>query len=168
MVFWLAATSAQAVPAKPGAKKIVRQADGTVVELTLRGDEHFTYYTDATGAAFKLLPGDKLQPMTAKQVSDNWAKRRQARRITRPARTRGTGDPSSSTTGKHRGLVILMQFKDQEFTTPEPKKAFDRFFNEVGYNENGMTGSVKDYFRAQSYDQLDIDFDVVGPYTSSD
>ena len=168
MIFCLVATAAQAVPAKPGAKKIVRQADGTVVELTLRGDEHFTYYTDATGAAFKLLPGDKLQPITAEQVSDNWAKCRQARRITRPARTRGTGDPSSSTTGKHRGLVILMQFKDQEFTTPEPQKVFDRFFNETGYNENGMSGSVKDYFRAQSYDQLDIDFDVVGPYTAND
>ena len=168
MVFWLAATSVQAIPAKPGTKKTIRQADGTVVELTLRGDEHFTYYTDATGAAFKLLPGDKLQPMTAKQVSDNWAKCRQSRRIARPARTRGTGDPSTATTGKHRGLVILMQFKDQKFVTPEPQKVFDRFFNETGYNENGMSGSVKDYFLAQSYNKLEIDFDVVGPYTAKD
>ena len=49
MIFCLAASSVQAVPAKPGVKKTVRQADGTVVELTLRGDEHFAFYTDAKG-----------------------------------------------------------------------------------------------------------------------
>ena len=74
MIFCLAASSVQAVPAKPGVKKTVRQADGTVVELTLRGDEHFAFYTDAKGKAFKLLSGDKLQPMTSDQVSDTWAK----------------------------------------------------------------------------------------------
>ncbi len=164
--FCLAATSAQAVPAKPGAKRIVRQADGTVVELTLRGDEHFSFYTDDSGAAFKLLPGDKLQPMTAEQVSKTWTKRRQARMIAHPSRTRGVGDPTNAITGKRRGLVILMQFNDLEFVTPEPQQAYNRFFNEPGYHDNGMTGSVKDYFLAQSYGKLEIDFDVVGPYTS--
>ena len=168
MVFWLAATSVQAIPAKPGTKKTIRQADGTVVELTLRGDEHFSFYTDATGAAFKLLPGNKLQPITAEQVSETWSKRRQARMNAATARTRGAGDPDNVTTGKHRGLIILMQFKDQKFVTPEPQKVFDRFFNETGYNENGMSGSVKDYFLAQSYNKLEIDFDVVGPYTAKD
>ena len=122
MVFWLAATSVQAIPAKPGTKKTIRQADGTVVELTLRGDEHFSFYTDATGAAFKLLPGNKLQPITAEQVSETWSKRRQARMNAATARTRGAGDPDNVTTGKHRGLIILMQFKDQKFVTPEPQK----------------------------------------------
>lgn len=168
MALFLVATAAQAVPAKPGAKKTIRQADGTVVELTLRGDEHFAFYTDASGAAFKLQPGDKLVPMSAEQVSETWTKARQARKIDHRARTRGIGDRPTATTGKHRGLVILMQFKDQKFVTPEPQQTFDRFFNEVGYNENGMTGSVKDYFLAQSYNQLDIDFDVVGPYTAAD
>ena len=167
MIFCLAASSVQAVPAKPGVKKTVRQADGTVIELTLRGDEHFSFYTDAKGKAFKLLSGDKLQPMTSDQVSDTWAKCRQAHSIDRPARTRGTGESSSATTGKHRGLVILMQFQDLEFVTHEPKQVFNRFFNEVGYSEYGMSGSVKDYFRAQSYGQLDIDFDIVGPYTTT-
>ena len=167
MIFCLAASSVQAVPAKPGVKKTVRQADGTVIELTLRGDEHFAFYTDAKGKAFKLLSGDKLQPMTSDQVSDTWAKCRQAHSIDRPARTRGTGESSSATTGKHRGLVILMQFQDLEFVTHEPKQVFNRFFNEVGYSEYGMSGSVKDYFRAQSYGQLDIDFDIVGPYTTT-
>lgn len=170
MIFCLAASSVQAVPAKPGVKKTVRQADGTVIELTLRGDEHFSYYTDASGAAFKLLPGNRLQPMTSQEVSDTWTKCRQARRakIMKRAKTRGIGDQPTANTGKHRGLVILMQFQDQKFSISDPKQAYQRFFNERGYNEDGMAGSVKDYFLAQSYDQLDIDFDVVGPFTASD
>ena len=52
IALFLIASAVQAVPAKPGAKRIIRQADGTTIELTLRGDEHFSYYTDATGAAF--------------------------------------------------------------------------------------------------------------------
>ena len=160
------ATELMAIPAYP-AKKKLRKSDGSQIEVTLRGDEHFAFYTDAKGKAFKLLSGDKLQPMTSDQVSDTWAKCRQAHSIDRPARTRGIGESSSATTGKHRGLVILMQFQDLEFVTPEPKQVFNRFFNEEGYNEYGMSGSVKDYFRAQSYGQLDIDFDIVGPYTTT-
>lgn len=49
--------------------------------------------------------------------------------------------------------------------TADPQKAFDRFFNEEGYNENGNAGSVRDYFLKQSYGKLEINFDVVGPYT---
>ena len=168
IALFLIASSVQAVPAKPGAKRIIRQADGTTIELTLRGDEHFSYYTDAKGAAFKLLPGNKLQPMSAQEVSDTWTKNKQARRAMQRAKTRGIGDQSTANTGKHRGLVILMQFQDQKFSISDPKQAYQRFFNERGYNEGGMAGSVKDYFLAQSYDQLDIDFDVVGPYTASD
>ena len=170
IALFLIASAVQAVPAKPGAKRIIRQADGTTIELTLRGDEHFSYYTDASGAAFKLLPGNRLQPMTSQEVSDTWTKCRQARRakVMKRAKTRGVGDPSTSNTGKHRGLVILMQFQDQKFSISAPKETYLRFFNERGYNEDGMAGSVKDYFLAQSYDQLDIDFDVVGPFTASD
>ena len=45
-VLFFCTLSTQAVPAKPGVKKMFRMADGTMKELTLRGDEHFSYYTD--------------------------------------------------------------------------------------------------------------------------
>ena len=41
------------------------------------------------------------------------------------------------------------------------------FFNKVGYNTLGNTGSVHDYFYSQSYGQFDLSFDVVGPVTVS-
>ena len=163
--------STQAVPAKPGVKKTFRMADGTLKELTLCGDEHFSFYKDDNGKAYRLGMGEQLLPMTLQEVSETWNARRKARLGDEDKRTaaraqalRRAGQPINATTGKHRGLVILIEFKDEKLATPDAQKAFDRFFNEEGYNENGNAGSVRDYFLKQSYGQLEINFDVVGPY----
>ena len=113
--------------------------------------------------------------MTTQEVSETWTARRKAnleavanfapgnqgQRAPRRVGTAGT------TTGNHRGLVILIQFPDVPFVTPNAQATFQRFFNEIDYKDGGNTGSVRDYFRAQSYGKLDIEFDVVGPYTTS-
>ena len=166
LVLVLGCISVKAVPAYPF-KKTVTLSDGSKVELTLRGDEHYKFYSGNDGFAYRKV-NNKFERFSMAQAHSEWSSMLTSASNERRARTRGAGTPSANLTGKKKGLVILMQFKDLEFVTPEPQKAFDRFFNERGYNENGMAGSVKDYFLAQSYDQLDIDFDVVGPYTASD
>ena len=55
------ATTMMAVPAKPGLKKKVTLKDGTTVELSLKGDEHFSYYTDAAGKPCKLKNGELIK-----------------------------------------------------------------------------------------------------------
>ena len=50
-----------AVPAKPGVKKKVTLKDGSTVELTLKGDEHFSYYTDAKGVPCLLKNGQLVR-----------------------------------------------------------------------------------------------------------
>ena len=165
----LSAVTADAVPAKP-VRKLFRQPDGSTVELTLRGDEHFSFYTDGEGTPFLLRADGRLDRLSAGQVSRTWA----ARRAERLAPTAGAASRgalpgmgrSAATTGHHRGLVILMEFTDEKFTTPDPRATFDRFFNEPGFSDDGMAGSVKDYFLSQSYGQLEVDFDVVGPFTT--
>ena len=57
----LAVATMFAVPAKPGVKKKVTLKDGSVVELSLRGDEHFSYYTDAAGNACQLQDGQLVR-----------------------------------------------------------------------------------------------------------
>lgn len=57
----LAVATMFAVPAKPGVKKKVTLKDGSVVELSLRGDEHFSYYTDASGNACQLQDGQLVR-----------------------------------------------------------------------------------------------------------
>lgn len=158
-----------AVPAKPGVKKIVTLADGSVVELTLKGDEHFSYYTDAKGQPCLVVDG-RLQLMSREDVSKQWSARKQERlrfvkELQANRAARRVGDATETTTGTHKGLVILVQYKDKSFVTKNPQQAFYDFFNAEGYNNAGMSGSVRDYFKEQSYDQLTIDFDVYGPYT---
>ena len=63
----LSVMTADAVPAKP-VKKTVRQADGTTIELTLRGDEHFMYYTDAEGMPYLLHADGRLGRPVAPNV----------------------------------------------------------------------------------------------------
>jgi len=167
----LGVATMMAVPAKPGVKKTVKLSDGSTVELTLKGDEHYSYYTDEKGTPCQVVNG-RLVKMTPREVTDTWTKRKQTRmdKMNASASRRGmrrAGESSKTTTGTQNGLVILMQFPDVEFVTANPKATFTDFFNKTGFNKDGMAGSVQDYFKEQSYGQLTINFDVVGPFTTS-
>ncbi|MBO5603529.1 MAG: M6 family metalloprotease domain-containing protein, partial [Prevotella sp.] len=172
-LFLFVSVAVQAVPAKR-VKKTVKLDNGKTVELTLSGDEHFSFFTDEDGTPYRLSMNGKYERMTTMEVDSIWTKRKaerlglssSAQSTKRNMPKRRAGKPSSVTTGKHRGLVILMQFQDEKFVTDNPKATFNRFFNEVGYSDGGNAGSVQDYFKKQSYGQLEIDFDVVGPFTT--
>ena len=168
----LATLAIHAVPAKPITKKVQLQ-DGTIIELTLCGDEHFSYMTDANGNPYLIKNKGLVERTTQGHVAELWAAQREKRFSKAPTpnanskRASHRVGTSGATIGKHRGLVILMQFTDVPFVTENPQAVFNRFFNEPDYNEYGMIGSVKDYFYAQSYGQLEVDFDVVGPFTAA-
>jgi M6 family metalloprotease-like protein len=78
--------------------------------------------------------------------------------------------------GEKRGLIILMEFPNLKFINKNSNgKTFDvqSMWNDIANKEklrnvNGMlvNGSIRDYFRDQSYGQFTINFDVVGPYTA--
>ncbi len=167
----LVTVTMMAVPAKPGLKKKVKKADGSTVELTMHGDEHYSFYKDATGAPFQIVNG-LAQKITQEEVTTTWTARKKANlnkgTTANSRRANRIGESTQSTTGTHKGLVVLLEFKDVKFSLPNVKETFQRFFNEPGYNEDGMAGSVRDYFLRQSYEQLTIDFDVVGPFSTTD
>ncbi|MGM9809621.1 MAG: M6 family metalloprotease domain-containing protein [Paludibacteraceae bacterium] len=64
-----------------------------------------------------------------------------------------------------KGLLLLVQFSDTTFFTPNPHSAFDSLANSIDYTYNGACGSAREYFRAQSNGQYVPDFTVVGPVT---
>ena len=101
MMLVVVVTTMLAVPAKPGLKKKVTLKDGSVVELLLRGDEHFSYYTDATGNAYQLRDGELIK-MTQEEVAQKWTARRAARlNVGRSNKARRKiGTPSPANTGK--------------------------------------------------------------------
>jgi M6 family metalloprotease-like protein/uncharacterized repeat protein (TIGR02543 family) len=69
------------------------------------------------------------------------------------------------TTGARKLICILIGYTDLAFT--KTKAEFENLFNQVGYSAGGATGSVKDYYLENSYNQFNLTVDVAGPYTAS-
>lgn len=70
-----------------------------------------------------------------------------------------------------RGLIILVQFNDLQFSRQDYKDIFTDMVNAENYtgwasSGNGVyTGSVRDYFSDNSFGLFQPEFDVVGPVT---
>lgn len=70
---------------------------------------------------------------------------------------------NGASNGKYsKVLVLLVEFKDIAFVTPNPQDAFTRMLNQQGYSENGGTGSAKDYFADNSMNAFSPDIEVFG------
>ncbi len=158
----LGIAAAMAVPAKPGVKKMLTLKDGTQVEATLRGDEHVNYYEAADGRAFQ-LKNDAYQLVSRDSLvrlrTERIAERNRARAQRAPRRIGSV--PPGGYHSNRRGLVIMVEFTDVKFI--HNRAEFNDYFNKVGYDSDGMKGSVHDYFMEQSYGEFDLDFDIVGP-----
>lgn len=156
----------------------VQQPDGSVITLQLVGDEYFHYYRNvATGEALTLASDGSYVPLSSaeKQTRQKVGQQRRvaanAQRAKRMAKRRADGPNRvggiKPTNGTKKGLVILVNFSDVKMKLSNPQTAFYNQFNQEGYSLNGHIGSVRDYFKDQSYGNLTIDFDVVGPVTVS-
>ena len=67
------------------------------------------------------------------------------------------------TVGIRKLLVILVGYSDFSFTYS--RQDFENLFNQINYTANGSTGSVRDYFAANSFGKFDLQCTVVGPFT---
>ena len=65
--------------------------------------------------------------------------------------------------GQRRFPMVLVGFQGKPFT--KTKSEFEMLMNQPNYTAGGITGSVYDYFYACSYQQLEFQVDVFGPYT---
>ena len=67
-----------------------------------------------------------------------------------------------NTTGVRKLLTILMQYPDRPFI--KTQEDFNNMFNQVKYTEYGANGSFRDFFFECSYNKLDVQTTVVGPF----
>ena len=66
--------------------------------------------------------------------------------------------------GTQRVLCILMQFSDRKFSSSSKSK-FDRIWNTIT-PEDSDDRTVRDFYRENSYGQMDVSVDVIGPFTA--
>lgn len=189
--FALGTLSLGAVPAKPGIHTLI-QPDGSLVEVTIIGDEHFHYYETTAGEMLMLDTDGTLRPMTLSTDG----------KLTAKGEITGTTTPKAQrqefikamahlkhdiadktemkkvapdkiplsfpTTGEVTGLVILCEYQDVKFTEAATVEHYDRICNERGYVGDATYGSVIDYFSAQSDGKFNPKFDIFGPITLPD
>lgn len=182
LVFLLVALGVFAVPARK--KPFVHtQSNGTQISLVLVGDEHLHYFVN-TATDEKMLCGDDgdfyvisdAEMTSMKKVASERRAMADASRQKRlnshmSASQAGNGPHKIGTfgnmTGSKKGLVILVNFQDEQMAASHTQSTFEDQFNLEGYNEGGHLGSVHDFFYDQSYGLFDLTFDVVGPVTVS-
>lgn len=168
---------------------LVQRADGAYCYATLDSNGKLTasvqvaHDVGSRGAAeLSFLNYYTAESQKVRSLGMERAKQRNARRMARLA-NRGvvdasgkpvrrvmagaTGGEGIGVTGKRKGLVILVNFKDKKMQSKHTQAEWNDYFNKVGYNKYGNNGSVHDYFYAQSYGKLDLEFDVIGPVTVS-
>ena len=162
VVCGLMAASVMAVPAYRG-WQTKTLPDGSTIELRQVGDEFFHYWEDATGQQYVLeeTGWQKVEPLV--QSEESKAKKA-SRRYNQQDWSKPHRGPEAINLAP-RGLVILVNFSDVTFYSGNTRKDLDSMLNATNYTFNDATGSIREYYRAQSNGQYVPDFDVVGPYT---
>ena len=155
--------SVWAVPAKRGVWCSLSLVDGTEVKAQLVGDEFLHYYVSEDGTKYVQ---DESTGLYRKMTDEVTARRRSAVRRAqaqgRQKRMLRKAQASNVFQGTKKGLIILVQFTDSKFKSGHDLALYKRIANEVNYSDNNFRGSIKDYFKAQSHGQFELDFDVAG------
>ncbi len=106
----------------------------------------------ASPAELGLVPQLRVNPRAAaaqaRAVRDSFARRAFEGPLA-PSRDRATRGP---TTGDVVGITLIIDFSDDVGTIPPSE--VDDYCNEIGYNNNGNNGSVRDYFHDVSDEAL--------------
>lgn len=113
--------------------------------------------------AAKVKQSYDLLPIKALKARRQEIKTARSRAIAQTGMGRFSGN--FPRTGKVKGLVILVEYKDVKFTMNDPYSYFNDMLNKEGFDEYGGTGSARDYFLQNSNGLFDPEFDIYGPYT---
>ncbi len=156
VLFLSVAMAVMAVPARKGLTRTITLEDGSTVVVELKGDEFNHYWQAADGRVFDL----KTSALDRSKTAEGQLELHKMN-----AGTRGSiGGAHDPYVGSKKCIVILVNFTDCKFEDGHDVDYYTRMTNEEGFtDDSGNVRSVRDYFLEQSYDQLDITFDVAGP-----
>lgn len=172
----------------------VAQPDGTRISILLKGDEFVKWAQTADG--YSLLRNDKgiyeyamlnlnmdLVPsgLRAKDERDRSSSDLQFLKTLKKGLTFSGSQvvfmrninqfkkkntyKSAKLTGTRKFICILIGFTDKGFV--KTRAEFENLLNQPGYNGESANGSVFDFYKENSYGQLNMSFTVAGPYTAA-
>lgn len=188
----IATSAAYAVPAKPGLLKYAT-TEGDSIGVYLRGDEHDHFFTTSDGymllrgddekfryavpvgnelkesAMLASDPGKRSADAEAllssydKQSAYNVLESAAAGKPRRAIKSVApeAGESSFPTKGSPHICIILVEFADNSLSFDTG--TFVNMFNQRGFNQDGATGSVADFFNLSSNGQFTPNLDVLGP-----
>ena len=172
----------------------IQQPDGTKITIVLKGDEHSKSTQTVDGYSILrngkgifeyarldsqnelVLSGIKTRNPSERQTSEKqflsqtkkglaYSKSQANILKSISVSNQTTAQNAFPTKGSRKLVCILIGFQDLAFT--KTKTDFQNLFNQVGYNYDGATGSVNDFYKESSWGQLDLTVTVAGPYTAS-
>ena len=184
-----------AVPAYPGLIDF-KQPDGNIVKIRMKGSESLKWaetedgYTllydkvgnlvyaeldnkgdlvpsDFVATDIALRPTDVIKRLqaTPKRLTYSPSQQSIANQVYQARAKQMVVTPNSPVVGTRKILLILVEFSDYSFK--KSKNDFDKLMNQLNYTDGGRYGSVRDYFKENSFDQLDLVTDVAGIYRLS-
>ena len=151
------AVTASAVPARRG-WRAATQPDGTQMEVMTVGDEFYHYTVNREGQEVRLNENGAYE-VVGNEPTAAVAKARRAQGKARRARKEFGVSPVLA----EKGLVILVNFKDQSMQTENNKATFENLLNAENCTANAGYPSAAQYFSDQSYGAFNPKFDVYGP-----
>lgn len=164
-----------AIVAKPGERTVV-QPNGDTLTVRAYGDHRFHWLEDTEGRWIEQQADGyyrQIEKLSDAAIAER-INRSPYAQVQRTAAMQNTEIPLNIAP---RGLVILVNFKDKEFSTDVADiKAMiqsDNYVRDYSYTYGGKQttvhseGSAKTYFEDQSMGQYSPQFEVVGPYTVS-
>ena len=168
-VLCIITVSAWAVPARKGGIVVI-QPDGSKITIHQHGDESFHWITNEKGEWLKQEADGFYQVIDSMSVQKAQSRRKAS--TIQPQQRLGKLNIAP------RGLVILVNYQDVQFSTAD-KAEMDSMLNGENYSRDysytyldfeyriKSEGSARKYFYDASYGQYNPQFDVVGPVTVS-
>ena len=151
-VLVLAAVCSFAKPARPGTF-VYRQPNGSNLTIRLHGDEFSHYATDSQGRVLELDANGFYR------ISASGAVPARRSNVCRRSLKRGP----YMTTGERHIPVVLVEFADVHFSFENVQEMFNALLNQEGYDYEGATGSVRDFYMENSHGAFTPVFDVMPP-----
>ncbi len=193
LLFIFIRQSAFGVPAYPFPVEII-QPDGTRIVVIQKGDEHVKWaqtldgysimrnskgvfeYSTLSSANDMIPSGIQAKNQSERSSSDLqflsktrkglvYSKSQVGMMKSIKSLSLKSTQKAFPTSGSRKLICILIGFTDKTFT--KTKADFENLFNQAGYAEDGATGSIYDYYKENSYGQLNLAVTVAGPFLAA-